>query len=277
MSDIQDFNPGVYWLVGGKRYNRKADAVIASSHNKLDITFNYFNDEFSQFDWLEEPDESFEELAIQRAHQLRDSHKYLRLWYSGGADSHTTLQAFLRANIYIDEIVMVRTSPIDDFDSEACRETNLRSIPYIKSIQHIIPKTKISFVNITAKQYLAHYKSPDWQMETTVYDFPGYDGITETQFAFNISSVDSVESVYFSVGCYGDPPLTGGELPNFSSETMDVFQIMTGGSVAVHLKIELTSGLLKASSDFAPAQSINQRYNRIKQIAEQLFGPGDTN
>lgn len=177
MSDIHDFNPSVYWVVAGKHYNRKTDALIASNNNEHKVTFNYYNDQFSQYNWLEEPTESFEKLCTQRAHQLRDTSKYLRLWYSGGADSHTVLMTFLFNNIYIDEIVMVRASPIDDFDSEACRETNLRSIPFVKGIKHLIPKTKISFVNITAKQYLDHYKSSDWQMETTVYDFADDPGI----------------------------------------------------------------------------------------------------
>jgi len=166
---LADFNPDAYWIVDSKKYFRKTDAMIASVNNNIE--FYYYNKEFNAFNWTIEPLESFKELAKQRAQQLRDSNKYLRLWYSGGADSHTVLQTFLTNNIYLDEIVMVRASPIDDFETDANRETNLRSLPYINSIRHDIPNTKISLVDITASQFLEYYKTDDWAMDSMNHDF----------------------------------------------------------------------------------------------------------
>ena len=178
MSDINDFNSDVYWTVDGKKYGRKVDALLASAqNNNSHIAFHYYSNSFKDCDWIHEPTETFKELAAERARMLRSTSRYLRLWYSGGADSHTMLLTFLLNNIYVDEIVMVRASPVNDFDGEANKETNLRSIPFIKSIQHTIPKTKISTVDITAEQYLDHYKNNEWYLETPNYDFSDDPGI----------------------------------------------------------------------------------------------------
>jgi len=56
------------------------------------------------------PKESFLELLKQRALQLRNSYKYLILYYSGGSDSATVLQTFINNNIPLDEIVINRMS-----------------------------------------------------------------------------------------------------------------------------------------------------------------------
>jgi len=172
MSDITDQNPDVYWIVDGRKYGRKIDALLAAQKTTSTVEFNYYNNQFNAFNWIDEPIESFEELATQRAYQLRESNKYLRLWYSGGADSHTMLQAFLLNKIHVDEIVMVRTSPSNDFNDQILnRESNLRSLPYIRSIRNQIPKTKISVVDITANQYLDYYKNTEWFNEVLSYDF----------------------------------------------------------------------------------------------------------
>lgn len=169
---INDHNPNVYWEVDGERYYRKTEALVASAqNNNSHVTFNYYNDAFSKYNWLIEPTETFEELAAMRAHQLRDSNRYIRLWYSGGADSHTMLRTFIDNNIHIDEIVAVRSSPINDFNGRANREANLRSIPYLKSIQCMIPKTKISMVDISAEQYLRYYKTENWHHDAIAFSF----------------------------------------------------------------------------------------------------------
>lgn len=179
MSDVYDYNPDTVWIVDGKHYITKAEAMLAScANNNSEITFYYYNKEFNAFDWTVEPKESWPELCRQRAQQLRDSNQYLRLWYSGGADSHTMLRAFLDNHIHLDEIVMVRASPIDDFDGASCRESTQRSIPYINSIRHDIPNTKISLVYMSGKEYEEYYKTDDWFLRTMgVYHFADDPGV----------------------------------------------------------------------------------------------------
>lgn len=169
---INDYNPNIYWTVDGRRYYRKIDALHAANARD-DLSFNYFNDQFNNFNWLIEPLETFDELCALRAHQLRDSGKYLRLWYSGGSDSHTVLTTFLNNNIHLDEIACARFSPINNFDSEGYQEINLTAVPFLKSIQHTIPKTKISLHDPTAEQYLAYLKQDDWYNNTNDFVFGG--------------------------------------------------------------------------------------------------------
>ena len=52
-----------------------------------------------------EPTESFEELCNQRAAQLRAKYDHLVLAFSGGTDSFTVYNSFVRNNIHIDHIV----------------------------------------------------------------------------------------------------------------------------------------------------------------------------
>jgi hypothetical protein len=52
-----------------------------------------------------EPEESFEQLCNQRAAQLRAKYDYLVLAFSGGTDSFTVYNSFVRNNIHIDHIV----------------------------------------------------------------------------------------------------------------------------------------------------------------------------
>jgi hypothetical protein len=52
-----------------------------------------------------EPEESFEQLCNQRAAQLRAKYDYLVLAFSGGTDSFTVYDSFVRNNIHIDHII----------------------------------------------------------------------------------------------------------------------------------------------------------------------------
>jgi len=179
MSDKQDYNPNAAWIVDGKHYMSKMEATLASvANNNSEISFYYYNKEFGAFDWTVEPSESWEELCKQRAQQLRDENQYLRLWYSGGADSHTMLRAFIDNKIHLDEIVMMRASPIDNFESVTNRETFHRSMPYVNSIRHEIPNTKLSTPTVGSKVYEDYYKTDDWFMHTMgVYHFCDDPGV----------------------------------------------------------------------------------------------------
>lgn len=186
MSKLDDFNPNVYWEVDGKKYYRNADALVASSESNSKIKFYYHNDAFDRFNWEVEPPQTFNQLCAIRAQQLRDNYKYLRLWYSGGADSHTVLRTFLDNNIHLDEIAMIRVGVIDEFDTHANVEINRRSVPYLNSIRHSIPKTKISTVDISASDYLEYYQSDDWFLQARIYDFADDAGVI-------ISGYESIE------------------------------------------------------------------------------------
>jgi len=129
-----------YWEYAGTRYKHKFKAIEASRGDVHNISFNTFDSSFENYDWTKEPAESFEDLMRERAFMLRDTYRYLKLWFSGGNDSTTVLRVFLENNIHIDEIGVYRYL-IEDNSSN--QEVNNFTLPYLKSIQHLIPHTKI--------------------------------------------------------------------------------------------------------------------------------------
>lgn len=149
-----------YWKYAGTRYRHKFKAIEASNGSVHDITFHAFEN-FPNYDWTTEPAESLRYLMKERALQLRDTYSYLKFWFSGGADSTTVLNVFLENNIYIDEIGVYNYSFGDDTLDESNYETNNFTLPYLKSIQHLIPKTKIKKY-VYDKQYYDKYLGDKW-------------------------------------------------------------------------------------------------------------------
>jgi len=98
-----------YWRVDNEYYTNKVLAIIAAQHRNLepeDITFHYNEDSWNQLDWSVEPNESLQELYVQRAQQLRDKYETLILRFSGGADSYNILKTFVDNNIKLDVVTM---------------------------------------------------------------------------------------------------------------------------------------------------------------------------
>lgn len=169
-----------YWEYAGTRYKQKLRAIEASRGDIKNISFHGFTS-FQSIDWSLEPSQSLEELMLVRALQLRDTYSYLKLWYSGGTDSHTVLSVFLENNIHLDEIVVYRFSPINDFDGNtADYELNTFTLPYVKKLQSVLPKTKITIYEF-GKDYFDEYLGEKWlftknNLMPRHYHFPKFNG-----------------------------------------------------------------------------------------------------
>jgi len=151
----------VYWEYAGTRYKQKLRAINASHGDIMNISFHGFKS-FQSFDWSKEPSQSLNELMLTRALMLRDTYKYIKFWYSGGTDSHTALKVFLDNKIHIDEIIVYRFSVDNDFDNNpADYELNQYTIPYLKTLQTSIPKTKFTFYEF-GKDYYDEYFGEKW-------------------------------------------------------------------------------------------------------------------
>lgn len=96
---------GVY-LSGGQPYLSKLEACLALNQipGNHHVHWDYHENVYDQQPWTVEPPINIEELYKQRALQLREEYDHLVLFYSGGADSHTVLQSFIKNNIKIDEV-----------------------------------------------------------------------------------------------------------------------------------------------------------------------------
>jgi hypothetical protein len=134
-----------YWEYAGTQYKSKIKAIEASGGDISSISFFAFSDSFYSYSWDIEPTESWEELLLQRALLLREKYKYLKLWFSGGADSTTVLNTFLRNNIYIDEIVVYRFAINDNFLNKSNHEIDNYTTPFLKNLNNILINTKITY------------------------------------------------------------------------------------------------------------------------------------
>ena len=102
--DDEEFTKYGYYDVEGFKTLSKLEAWQLSKGDFNKIKFIYNDYHFSKIDWSVEPKEDIYELFRQRAQQIREKYDYVVLVYSGGVDSHTVLETFLRNNIHINEI-----------------------------------------------------------------------------------------------------------------------------------------------------------------------------
>ena len=130
-----------------------------------DVTF-HMGDQYDNYDWSVEPDQSWRQMLKEYAQELRDTHKYLRLYYSGGSDSQTILNTFVQNKIHLDEIAVVRMSPIDDFLHASEQEQNKVAVPQLKAIVEDIPHTLIKFYNLGHKEY-TNWINNHFNLDTT--------------------------------------------------------------------------------------------------------------
>lgn len=151
------------WIIRDQVYYSRLQAARVSD-NKLPVKFLlHRGEQYDKIDWTVEPAQPWPAMLAKRARQIRDSFRYVRLWYSGGADSHTMLKAFVDNKIWPDEITCVRYSLIDSFKEGINVEVNNAAIVYldsIKNVLNVLPKTvKINIVDIGSEDHLNYYKS----------------------------------------------------------------------------------------------------------------------
>jgi hypothetical protein len=159
----------IYWEYAGTRYKTKFKAIEASGGDIMSITFNAFNDDFYSYPWHIEPKESYEQLLTDRALQLRDNYKYIKLFFSGGHDSTLMLNTFLNNNIHIDEIIVYRYAINDKFTNLSNEEIDAYAIPFLKNLQKQLPKTKITEWDF-GKDFYDKYLGEKWLHTKSNFD-----------------------------------------------------------------------------------------------------------
>jgi len=153
-----------------KIYSSKIDLVSSSTKEDMSTLILTSKDslEWKSLDW-KEPPESYNILLKERCQQLRDKYPYLTIYYSGGPDSETVIESFVRNNIFIDEIVINRVA----LNKNECSNPQIDiGIKKLKKIQKLIPKTRITVNDITEKVILNFFNSSYWDT------FPAQTGYT---------------------------------------------------------------------------------------------------
>ena len=142
-----------YWFCNFSKFKNKFQAFAEVNNQSHLVQFYYANSVFENLEWTREPSQSWKQMLVQRAHQIREDFEYIRMWYSGGSDSQTMLDVFLEEKIHIDEICCHLVSPIDDFSSYNNLEQNQVAIPFLEHIKNSIPKTKITINRLGRKHF----------------------------------------------------------------------------------------------------------------------------
>lgn len=135
------------------KYYTKYELRKDNSVNVNNIIYKPSNGFWDTINWKVEPSKSFDELKTERAFQLRDKYKYLILYFSGGGDSNTVLNTFLKNKIFIDEI---RLNSYDFTTNSKILfpSYDLIAYNYLQKIEKYIPKTKIIYNRITPRIFL---------------------------------------------------------------------------------------------------------------------------
>lgn len=144
---------GLVWEYKGINYDRKFKAIEAAGSNIFDINCTLMPNSFTNFDFTRNPTESFSQLVDERCKQIRDKYPYIKLWFSGGTDTTTILNGFLRNNIHIDEIVVYTQSLTDDFSHLGNYELNTFTFPYLKNLSKHLTKTKFTTYYVGYDEY----------------------------------------------------------------------------------------------------------------------------
>lgn len=150
------------WHTGGFTYYYRQQALRHAGGDVSKITFEQEGiEKFDALNWRREPGKDWGMMLRERAQQLRDSHQYIRLFYSGGCDSHTMLMAFVNNQIWPDEIVLIRMSLDNSMDGVINREVNDGAIGYLNKIrsQGILPNSvKVNIYDIPAERWYQFLK-----------------------------------------------------------------------------------------------------------------------
>lgn len=153
-----DKNLGFY-LCDGKEFSSKIQACLHSVAVNKPVKWVFLNSFFNAVDWSQEPTETLDQLYDQRARQLRERYDYIILSYSGGADSHNILMSFIRQGLHIDEIIVntmtkgnsrfTIVDPNIKAPEHAASEHELQTIPRLKEAEKLIPRTKITILDLS--------------------------------------------------------------------------------------------------------------------------------
>ena len=98
---------------------------------------------------------------------LRKTKSHMRLFYSGGSDSHEILSAALKYNIFIDEIVIITRNLYNKPELQPCDQEITRILPFVNSLTRN-QIGQVTFRNYDADFMRAMYSQPDW-----MFNMPG--------------------------------------------------------------------------------------------------------
>lgn len=185
-------NSNSFYTVDGINFESKIEACLFAQKSGKDVSWNFNKEVFNTYDWSKEPDKSLDELYNERARRLRERYDYIILSYSGGADSHNILMSFVRQGLHIDEVVVnhmtdawknfVVLDPNQTASWNTGAEHDLHTMPMLKRVENMIPKTKITILDLSHNLFNTFTGAGDasWVLERT----EGLNPLNVTRFNY---------------------------------------------------------------------------------------------
>src|SRR5210317_988697 len=165
--------PILSYFYNNKHYYSKfacCEAALLDNISKYDLHLHikpiiYKNpDYFNNYDFTVEPSQSWYKMCVERAHVLRQTHKYLALAFSGGSDSAFILDLFIKNNIPLDEVYTVLGNPFKQINLPLDMDIGLwevynHAIPYMKYLEkkYNLVNTKFTVHNYAYYAIKGHY------------------------------------------------------------------------------------------------------------------------
>lgn len=122
-----------YYRVGNFKTYSKMEAIELHARTGIHPHWDFNESVFLRYDWTKEPVESLWDLYAKRAREIRAKYDYVVLNYSGGADSHMMVRAFLENDIPVDEIITCHYGGVDNRMTGFCN---------IEPFQHALPQAQ---------------------------------------------------------------------------------------------------------------------------------------
>lgn len=102
------YDRSIYYQVGDKKTTSKILALELANGDMSRISFHWNEPELDQVSWSTPPKHTFDEIMDLTVHRIRNQYSKVNLFYSGGYDSHTIVEAFHRNHLQIDKLIIWR-------------------------------------------------------------------------------------------------------------------------------------------------------------------------
>ena len=146
-----------YKINGKIFYNPFLAFLDGAHHSPHEIPKFFIHDDiFKNINWTKEPEESLRDLIDLRARIITQKYEKIILCFSGGTDSVTAYNSFMRQNIFIDEIIITFTPK-----SEA---HSVKNISWLLK-NHKDKRTKITVFNRNDPKFRSCFDNEEWVLQ----------------------------------------------------------------------------------------------------------------
>lgn len=102
------------YRVGNRLTKSKIEALTWANDSSDHVIFDFNDRIWIDQPWTVEPTDTWQQLCVRRAQQLRQQHQKIILWFSGGYDSLTVAWSFVWAKLQLDEILIYKKNWFDE-------------------------------------------------------------------------------------------------------------------------------------------------------------------